>query len=87
MVRVIELANEGFQFVSFFGGIETTCCHLPRPPTFLGGGVHKVSEYGFTIPYMSCALQLTLTLIVCEVRGSCPKLAVLRYEVDAIWCG
>ena len=64
---LIEISDEGFQFVNFLSllRIGNPLCHLPRPTTFIFGGIPVVRGSGCHITDMSCTLEGSLTLIVC----------------------
>ena len=74
-------------FVFIFVEARYSLMSYTRPPPFIWGRITAVRKSGCPILDMSCALKGTLNRLVCEVREGCPNLAVLRSEVDRIWCG
>ena len=66
--------------------IGAPLCHFPRSNTFLWRGVPIMSVSIGTIPDMSCALQVSITLLNCGVIDGLPDLESLGFEMDRIWC-
>ena len=86
---IIDRANKGFQFVHFSFCLGKGLFDVPYPDHSISIWVRTsvVSGSGCPRPDTSCALRSVFTLIVYGVIRVSPRLAVLRYKVDGIWCG